>query len=147
MVTTFTDNPVVANVNFIRAAHIEQLRLAVNNDIARRGGLIKVWTDPTLVTPPNPSPHIVREAHIRELRAAANYAKSVDCATDTSPVKTWTDDPLVANSTSIRAIHINELRTYINQLEGGCLCNCDGHCACNSQCCNCNHCGSHCSPH
>ena len=147
MPTSWTDNPVVANSTIIKATHITELRVAINNEISRRGGIQKVWTDPSLVTPPSPAPNIVRESHVRELRSAANYAKSVDCTTDSSSVATWTDDPLVAKSTLVRAVHINELRTYINTLEGACLCNCNGHCACNGQCCDCDHCGSHCSPH
>jgi hypothetical protein len=147
MATVWTDSPIVAGTTEIRAVHINELRTAINNEISRRAGGIKSWTDPTLVVPPGANPNIVRESHVRELRAAANYAETIDCVTDLAPVQTWTDDPIVPDVTPIRATHINELRTYFNQLETQCTCNCDSHCACNSQCCNCDHCGSNCSPH
>ena len=147
MATSFTDNPVVADVHEVRALHIAELRNAINTEISRRSGIQRVWTDTSLSTIPNVTPTKIREVHVRELRAASDYAKALDCSTDSSSISVWTNNPIVANVTPPRAIHINELRAYINSLESQCVCNCDGHCACNGQCCNCDHCGSHCSPH
>ena len=151
MATNWTDEGasspaarVVADVTKVRAIHVNELRVAINAEISSRGGSPHSWSNNPITTIPEQR---VRAVHITELRAASDYAKSVDCATDSTPIMTWTDNPLVVGTTKIRATHINELRGYINQLEGACRCNCNGHCGCNGLCCNCDHCGSHCSPH
>jgi hypothetical protein len=153
MATSWTDEGasspaarVSADITKVRAIHVNELRTAINAEIVSRGGVQQVWTNDPITSPPGVAQK-VRTVHVAELRSASNYAKTLYCVTDATPVTTWADDPLIAGTTKIRAVHINELRAYINLLEGACKCNCNGHCGCNGLCCNCDHCGSHCAPH
>jgi hypothetical protein len=134
---------VQADVTKIREIHVFELRASINAESVRRSGAAQTWSE--TITPDVTK---VRAVHINELRTATEYVNSLPSCTTHSPISlVWSDNPAVPNTLKIRATHINELRVYMNMLEGGCLCDCNGHCGCNGLCCNCDHCNSHCSPH
>ena len=145
MGTSWTDPTITAQTTKARELHRRELCTVINAELVRRGGAPVAWTD----TPGAGQIDVLnwRKTHIDELRAACNTARYTDCTSDTSPAPSWAES-ITANSTLVRKPHIDELRAYINTLENvACLCDCHGHCGCHGLCCNCDHCGSHCSPH
>ena len=70
----------------------------------------QTWTDATL-TGGEP----IRTVHFRELRRAV-FNKRVLCGMAPYP---WTDPTIVHKTTPVRATHIDELRTAINQIYSG----------------------------
>lgn len=54
------------------------------------------------------------------------------------PTWSWTDEPIVADTTKIKAIHVNEMRSRIKNDLVYCACTCDCTCTCTCQCqCTC----------
>jgi hypothetical protein len=92
----FTDDPLTPGVSVITAAHITQIRTAVNAMRASVGLAPATFS----------SDSVVRAVHIQELRNALDPAR----AALSLPALTYTDPTLVAGSTPIRAVHMQELR-------------------------------------
>jgi hypothetical protein len=98
----FTDDPLTPGT-VIKAQHILELRQAID-DIRAAAGLGAVtWTDSSL-TGLN-----VKAVHINELRSNLNAA--LDVLQIARPI--YTDDPIVAGQTVIKAVHIQEIRDAI----------------------------------
>jgi len=96
----FTDDPLVAMTTLIKAVHITQLRTAVNAFRAS-AGLGPLASDPTIgVGQP------IRAQHIIDLRAGLDQARSVIGL----PAISYTDPSLVAGTTPVRAVHLQQLR-------------------------------------
>ena len=74
-----------------------------DSDRGQAAPSITTWTDTI-----TPSVTKDREVHVTELRTA--LSKEVTDRSLSAP--TWEDDPLVASTTKIRAVHINNLRIY-----------------------------------
>ncbi|MBP6716897.1 MAG: hypothetical protein KA205_08540, partial [Acidobacteria bacterium] len=104
----FSDEPLMAGSTPARAIHITELRNRIDGLRIRHGLAAFTWTDPALVAGIT-SP---KRVHLTELRTALNEAYVQ--AGRTPP--TYTDTP-VADVTTIRAIHIAELRAAVIALE------------------------------
>jgi hypothetical protein len=98
---SFTDDPVLANVTIIKAAHITELRQAVNLMRAAGGLGPMSFTDPVLST--------VRAIHFQELRTALDQARAALGVTAIS----YTDPTLITGTTVVKAIHMQELRSGV----------------------------------
>ncbi len=98
----FTD-PVLNSTTPIRAAHVTQLRTAVNavRTLALLGNT--TFTDPTLAG------QLVKALHISELRTALTQARN----TLALPSIAFTDPTLTAGVTSIKASHVEQLRNGV----------------------------------
>jgi hypothetical protein len=95
----FQDDPLVAGMT-IRAAHITELRLGID-DLRTRFGLADVsWIDPIL------NGVWVKAGHLQQMRTAIVDAYAA--AGRTPPA--FSDPALIAGATPIRARHITELR-------------------------------------
>lgn len=105
---TFTDDPLTPGSTPIKAVHIVELRNAINS--LRTSNFIDefVFTDPTLS-----AGELVEEVHVTELRAALAgvYAQR------SRPLPTYTDPTIIATATSIRSVHVAELRMAVRLIE------------------------------
>jgi Cu/Zn superoxide dismutase len=106
----FTDETLSAGVTTVKAAHIVELRAAVNMMRTANGLPAFAFTDPTLTVPATP----IRALHIAELRTALNavYVRLYPVG----PLPPYTD-PALAAGTVIKRIHIVELRNAVRALE------------------------------
>jgi hypothetical protein len=102
---TFTDDPLRARNTIIRAAHIMELRAAIDLTRLAAGLTAFAWTDPTLIAGTTP----VRAVHLTELRTALDQA--YQAAARIPP--TYSDPDVVAGIVVIRASHLNELRAAV----------------------------------
>jgi uncharacterized delta-60 repeat protein len=108
----FTDDPILSGVTPLRAMHIVELRARVEALRARFGLPAIPWTDPTLTGV------AARAVHIQELRDALLGVHDVTVAAGHSVVRpAFTDNPLTARQSGIRALHIEELRAAVMLLE------------------------------
>jgi hypothetical protein len=102
--TGFTDEPLLAGVTTITAQHFRELESAVNA-VRTLAGL-----SPVTFTGGRPvAGGIIRASQVTDLRNALNAALIVLGA----PAVTWTDPTLLARTTRIRAMHIQELRDAV----------------------------------
>jgi List-Bact-rpt repeat protein len=106
---TFTDDPLVAGITLIKAVHVTELRLAIDQERTRRGLAAFTWTDPVLT----PGIRVVSAIHLAELRAALNAAYQAA----SRPLPGYTDALIVARSLRVRAVHIQELRAAVRALQ------------------------------
>lgn len=110
--TSFTDPQLQRNVTLVKAAHITELRAAINTVEAYYGLPISSWKE-TLI----PRKSFIRHSHISELRAAiervVEYINGFDASNTVNdvPVFFWTDPNL--SEQPIRAVHIEEIRDAI----------------------------------
>ena len=99
---TWTDDPIVAGVTDVKAAHLTELRDAVNAARVAHGLSAATWTDATVMA----GVTVIQAVHIAELRAAINAVYTAAGATPPA----YTDPVLVPGVTDIRAVHLTELR-------------------------------------
>jgi hypothetical protein len=99
----FTDDPLAAGSTKVKAAHLTQLRQAVNAMRTAAGLSAATFTDPVLTNVR------VKRAHVQELRNALNPARS---ALGLSAL-VYTDPTLTAGTTRIKAAHVQELRNGV----------------------------------
>jgi len=104
----WTDDPITVGVTTLKAVHITELRTRI--DALRTGAGLDgfPWTDTTLASWTN----IVKAIHLTELRTALGRVYTAGGQTQPS----YTDATLTAG-TSIRAVHITELRAAVVTLE------------------------------
>lgn len=97
----FTDDPLVAQITTVKASHVSELRAAVG--AVRNLANLSPWTfmDPTL-----DSNVLIKTIHVSELRAALEPARSGLAL----PALSYSDAPLVAGMTAVKAAHLHELR-------------------------------------
>ncbi|MGZ7042092.1 MAG: hypothetical protein ACXVH7_09915, partial [Thermoanaerobaculia bacterium] len=98
----FTDDPVVAGSTIVQAAHLTELRTAVNA-VRKAAGL-----PPATCTDPSSAGILVKAVHITELRSSLDAARSIL----NLPTMSYTDPGLAAGD-AIKAAHIQELRTGV----------------------------------
>lgn len=98
--TFFADGPIVSGATMIRAAHVGELRAAVNAVRYTAGLAAATFTDPIL------SGVAIKTLHIGELRAALDEARA---ALGLSAL-TYTDPTLTPGTTVAKGAHVNELR-------------------------------------
>jgi hypothetical protein len=104
----FADQPLVAGVTLIRALHIGELRARVDAQRVRAGLPSYSYTDPA----PTAFVTVVRTQHVLELRAA--LAEAYAAADKPAPVYS---EPALAAGGTIRALHIEQLRSAVIALE------------------------------
>ncbi len=101
----FTDDPLTPGVTVINAAHITELRAAVNAVRALAGLGVGSFTDPTITA----GMTTVKAAHVSELRMnldAARYLLGLSALS-------YADGTLIAGSTGITAVQFLELRNGV----------------------------------
>jgi len=97
----FTNDALIANVDIITAAHIAEVRQAVNAMRTTAGLGAATLTDPgALLGVP------VRTVHVQELRNALNQART----TLALGALGFTDPILTSGTTTVKAVHVQELR-------------------------------------
>jgi RHS repeat-associated protein len=101
--TTFTDPMIQAGLTTVKAEHVVELRVCINELRARVALPAASWTDPALT----PQQTWIRAAHIAELRAALSAVYVAGGSASPS----YTDPTLTAQATPVRAVHLTELRT------------------------------------
>jgi hypothetical protein len=103
----FTDPVLLSAATPVRAVHIAELRTRI--DIVRAGLGLPVfsWTDSSLTGA------TVKGTHILEMRTALGQAYAAAGA----PAPAYTNPALVSGATSIKAVHISELRAAVVALE------------------------------
>jgi uncharacterized repeat protein (TIGR02543 family) len=111
---TFTDGTgpaaaVSAGTTVVRAAHVAELRAAVETLRARHGLPAPDWTDPALQA----AVTVAKAVHVQELRTA--LVQAYQAAGRTPPA--FADSPPAARTTPIRAVHLSELRQAVRALE------------------------------
>lgn len=99
----FSDNPIASYSTLIKAAHLTELRTAVNGLRAARGLAAFPWTDPALAPGT-----LVRLIHVTELRAALDQAYQAAGR----PLPVYTDQTLTAGM-AVKGIHLGELRSAV----------------------------------
>jgi RHS repeat-associated protein len=101
-ITTFAENPSMATT--VKAAHITELRSAVNAVRSLAGLSAATWTNPTLT----PGVSQINKSDIQDLRVKLDEALSALGI----PTAAYTDDPLAGtpSGTLIKRVHITELR-------------------------------------
>lgn len=103
--SAFTDDPPVAGVTIVRAAHLVELRQRVDTLRLRFGLAPIIWTDATLTS----GQTMVKAMHLLELRSAVN---EVYVAAGRTP-PSYTTPAVVAGQTVIRAADVAELRAAV----------------------------------
>jgi hypothetical protein len=103
----FTDDPLVARVTTVKAAHLTELRIAVGAVRTLAALAPSTFTDPVLG-----SSMTIKAVHVRELRTALDDARS---ALMLLPALSYTDSTLAtgAGATLVKAAHIQELRNGV----------------------------------
>ena len=99
----FTDDPLTAGATTLKAAHISELRTAVDAVRTSAGLGGATWTDTSL------SGVVAKAVHITELRS--NLGAALSELGITAP--TYTDSTLTAEATVIKKAHIAELRAVV----------------------------------
>ncbi len=98
----FTDDPLIVNVSTAKAAHITELRTAVNAVRAAAGLSPASFTDSSLTG------RFIKAAYILELRTALNEARTLLGVGDAFYV-----DPTLSAGMRIKAAHITDLRNAV----------------------------------
>jgi hypothetical protein len=105
--SSFTDDPLVSGVTFVKAVHVTELRTRVNTLRTGCGLEPFTFTDASLTGV------VIRAIHITQLRDALNAAY-IACGME---APSYIDPTLAAGSTPIKALHITELRNAVVALE------------------------------
>src|SRR5262249_48800245 len=104
-----TDPTLTPRGSVIRAAHITELRAAIDTLRSRQGLAGFGWTEASLTA----GVTTIRQVHLTELRTAVT---AVYAARGLS-APAWTDVTITPGSTVVRAVHISELRGAVLALE------------------------------
>ncbi len=103
--TMFSDEPLTPRVTIVRAAHVTELRTAVNAVRALAGLAPYSFTDSVV----NPRATLIKAIHISELRSALDAARA---ALGLNPAS-YSDVSIGTRGTLIRAAHLRDLRTGV----------------------------------
>jgi hypothetical protein len=104
----FTDDPVIARATIVSAAHLLELRRAIDTLRVRVGLAAAAWTDAA----PTPRYTVIRARHLNELRDA--LAAAYQAAGRQVPSF---GETVTAGLSPVKASHVNELRSAIRALE------------------------------
>jgi glucose/arabinose dehydrogenase len=102
---SFTDNPLVANSTRVKAIHVTELRVAIDQARARRALTPVAWVDPVIT--PGVTP--VKAVHVMQMRSALTQV--YEAAGITPP--SFSDPSLTSFASLVRAVHIAELRAAV----------------------------------
>jgi len=106
---TYTDDPITSQSTLIKAAHITDLRQAINTLRSNNSLSAFSFTDSTLTAGSTQ----VRKVHIAELRTALDGV--YDAQSKTRP--SYTDPTITAGQTTIKKAHIAEIRSAVKNVE------------------------------
>lgn len=108
---------ITPNVTPVKAAHIVELRTQIDSGLAACGLPAQTWTNATLT----PRSSKIAKVDIDDLRAATTNLVNAYRAQASLPPSppVYTDPVITAQTTPIKAAHINELRTFVT----GAVCN------------------------
>jgi hypothetical protein len=106
-VPAFTDSQLIPTASMVRAIHFAELRSRINALRVRFGLAAFAWSQPSLTGA------IVDADDMTELRTALQQAYTAAGRTAAA----FTDPTVVAQSTVVRAVHIDQLRTAVIELE------------------------------
>jgi len=106
---TFADPTLAAESSTVKAAHVSELREAIDTLRARTGLGSYGWTDAALTAGSTP----IKRVHLAELRAALQEAYVAAAR----PPPAYTDPTITARVTPVRAVHLEELRAAVRVLE------------------------------
>jgi subtilisin family serine protease len=106
---TYTDDPITSQSTPIKAAHITELRQAINTLRSNNGLSSFSFTDSTLTAGSTQ----IKAVHITELRTALNGV--YDAQSKTKP--TYTDPTVTAGQTTVKKAHIAEIRQAVKDAE------------------------------
>ncbi|HEY2091188.1 MAG TPA: glycoside hydrolase family 44 protein [Thermoanaerobaculia bacterium] len=110
--TGFTDDPLVAGSTSVKAVHITELRSRIDALRVHFGLAAFAWTDTNL------SGVAAKVVHVAQLRTALNSAYDAAITAGKNVTRpSYTNDPLTAGQTAIKAVHISELRADVVNLE------------------------------
>jgi len=98
----FTDDPVLPGVTLVKAAHITQLRTAVNFMRAAAGLTATSFTNPTLG-----NTVVIQAVHLQELQDALNEARAALLLVPSG----YHDATYEAGTTTVKAPNVQELRS------------------------------------
>ena len=98
----FTDEPIVVAATPVRAAHLNELRSAVDLVRSAAGLPAGVYTNSPIV----PNVTLIKAVHVTELRSQLNAA----LVTLGLPTPTYTDATLTIGASTIRKAHVADLR-------------------------------------
>jgi YD repeat-containing protein len=104
--SVFTDDPLVPGVTLIKALHITELRTAVNQARSRASLPLANWAESVS------SGVLIKAAHIVELRARLDEARAALGMSAAS----YTDPTLTVGVTTVKAVHIQELRQRVTEV-------------------------------
>ena len=107
-IRVFADPVLTPLASIIRAAHVTELRAAIDTLRTRQGLAAFPWIDPALV----PGATLVRRDHFAEMRAALTAVYTARGLT----VPVFTDLVITPGATLVRAAHIGELRAAVAAL-------------------------------
>lgn len=100
----FTDDPLVAGTTAIKAAHVSELRTAIDAVRALAALGAGSYTDPIITA----GSTAVKAVHVTELRTAIDAARSALALSALSYA-----DPISAGTTAVKASHLTELRNGV----------------------------------
>jgi len=106
---TFTDDPLQVGVTPIKALHITELRTAVNQARALAGLAAATFTDGSLTGV------VIKVIHIQQLRDRLAEARTALGMAAFS----YSDSTLVAGSTPVKEVHIQQLRQSVTETLSG----------------------------
>jgi hypothetical protein len=106
---TFTDEALTPQQTVVKAAHVVELRQAINTLRMNHGIGAFAFTDPTLTV----GSALVKAAHIVDLRTALDAV--YDAVGRARPA--YTDSTIMAGQTTIKRVHILEIRLAVRALE------------------------------
>lgn len=101
----FTDDPLVAGVTIVKAVHLTDLRIAVNQARAHAGLSAATWAESI-----SSGVTIIKASHITELRARLGEARAALGLAAASYT-----DPNLTIGDPIKAAHVQELRARTNE--------------------------------
>jgi hypothetical protein len=104
---SFTDDPLIPGVTSMKAIHIVELRDLINAFRQLNGLAAFQFTDPVLQ-----AGRLIRAVHIAELRAALDSVYSARGRA----LPLYSDTTVTAGLTTVRAMHITELRNAVKAL-------------------------------
>ncbi|HEX5702842.1 MAG TPA: RHS repeat-associated core domain-containing protein [Pyrinomonadaceae bacterium] len=102
---TFTDHPLVVGTSVVKAAHLNELRTAINQARVHAGLQPASWAESITA-----GVTTIKASHVTELRTQLDEAR-MELALSTGGYT----DPALANGYDIKAAHISELRTKANE--------------------------------
>lgn len=105
----FTDDPLVVRSTPIKAAHITELRAAIDTLRGRVGLAPYAYVDTSFV----PRGTAIKGSHVADLRMALGQASQAAGRS----VPSYTDPTLTPRGTLVKALHLTELRSVVRSLE------------------------------